>query len=134
MPFSNTTNEAPKSEGSLFAAPAEPAKVFSNLFGGQTTIQPISSAQSAFSFVPKSTETSTVTSFSSQPSQASIFGGAQISKPQIPPVSSVPQKSISIQPTAVDPTPKSESNQPFITVAPTFSQAPQSNVKEKGTR
>lgn len=84
MPFSNT-NEAPKSESSLFAAPAEPAKGFSNLFGGQTTIQPISSAQSAFSFVPKSTEPTGVTSFSSQPSQASIFGGTQLSKPQIPP-------------------------------------------------
>lgn len=39
-----------------------------------------------------------------------------------------------VQPTTVDPSPRPESNQPFITVAPTFSQPPQSNVIEKATR
>ncbi|KAG4068236.1 hypothetical protein HA402_007756 [Bradysia odoriphaga] len=120
-------NEAPKPDGNLFqnAAPAEPPKAFSNLFGGQTTIQPISSSQSAFSFVPKSTEPP---STNSQPSQASIFG---VAKPQIPVVA--PAKPNVMQSTN-DPVPRPENNKPFITVAPTFSQPAPTNVIEKATR
>lgn len=79
-------NEAPKVESASFqnAAPAEPVKAFSNLFGGQTTIQPIASSQSAFSFVPKSTEPLAVPSSNPQTSQTSIFGISQASKTQIP--------------------------------------------------
>ncbi|XP_037034125.1 nuclear pore complex protein Nup214 [Bradysia coprophila] len=120
-------NEAPKPDGNLFqnAAPAEPPKAFSSLFGGQTTIQPISSSQSAFSFVPKSTEPP---STNSQPTQASVFG---VVKPQIPVVAPVKPN---VMQSTIDPVPRPDNNKPFITVAPTFSQPAPTNVIEKATR
>lgn len=128
----SNANEAPKAVSAPFqnTAAAEPGKAFANLFGGQTTIQPIASSQSAFSSVPKSTE-----ALAQPSSQTSVFGIAQASKAQIPAsVVTAPLKPNSMHPAATVPVPRPDNNKPFITVAPTFSQPPQSNVIEKATR
>ncbi|KAJ6648515.1 Nuclear pore complex protein Nup214, partial [Pseudolycoriella hygida] len=108
---------------------AEPPKSFGNLFGGQTTIQPISSSQSAFSFVPKSTEPTAPTP-TSQPSQASAFSISQLPKAQTP-AAAISTKPNIVQPTTVEPVPRSENNKPFITVPPSFSQPSQVKTIEK---